>query len=89
MYPIYYDTLFKLIQDLSNKIDKLNDKVDYHTNIILNLIKEHIIFKETINNSKMQINNSINNDKITDTLKDIEKNKDITYNIIFIKSNIF
>ena len=50
MSPISNDKLYKLIQDLSDKINKLNDKVDYQTNIILNLTKENNIFKETIGN---------------------------------------
>ena len=82
-----------MIQDLSDKINKLNDKVDYQTTIILNLTKENNIFKETINNNQIQNNNSITitdtlTDTITDTLKDIEKNKGIANNIIFTNKNI-
>ena len=55
MSPISNDKLYKLIQDLSDKINKLNDKVDYQTNIILNLTKENNIFKETISNSQIKI----------------------------------
>ena len=77
MSPISNDKLYKLIQDLSDKINKLNDKVDYQTNIILNLTKENNIFKETISNSQIQNNNSIDIDTITNTLKDIENNKDM------------
>ena len=71
MSPISNDKLYKLIQDLSDKINKLNDKVDYQTNIILNLTKENNIFKETISNSQIKNNNSIDIDTITNTLKDI------------------
>ena len=67
MSPISNDKLYTLIQDLSDKINKLNDKVDYQTSILLNLTKENYIFKETINNSQIQNNNSI--DTITNTLK--------------------
>ena len=82
-----------MIQDLSNNINKLNDKVDYQTTIILNLTKENNIFKETINNNQIQNNNSITitdtlTDTITYTLKDIEKNKGIANNIIFTNKNI-
>ena len=48
MSPISNDKLYKLIQDLSDKINKLNDKVDYQTNIILNLTKENNIFKKQL-----------------------------------------
>ena len=68
MSPISNDKLYELIQDLSNTINKLYDKVDYQTNIILNLIKENNIFKETISNSQIQNNNSIDIDIITNTL---------------------
>ena len=93
MSPISNEKLYKLIQDLSDKINKLNDKVDYQTTIILNLTKENNIFKETINNNQIQNNNSITitdtlTDTITDTLKDIEKNKGIANNIIFTNKNI-
>ena len=37
--------IFKLIKDLSDKIDKLNDKVDNQIIIILNFKKENIIFQ--------------------------------------------
>ena len=82
-----------MIQDLPDNINKLNDKVDYQTTIILNLTKENNIFKETINNNQIQNNNSITitytlTDTITDTLKDIEKNKGIANNIIFTNKNI-
>ena len=93
MSPISNEKLYKLIQDLSDKINKLNDKVDYQTTIILNLTKENNIFKETINNNQIQNNNSITitdtlTDTITDTLEDIEKNKGIANNIIFTNKNI-
>ena len=88
MSPISNDKLYKLIKDLSDKIDKLNDKVDYQTTIILNLTKENNIFKESITNNQIQNNNSITIDTITDTFKDIEKNKDIANNIIFTNTNI-
>ena len=88
MSPISNDTLYKLIQDLSDKINKLNDKVDYQTSIILNLTKENNIFKETISNSKIQNNNSIDIDTITNTLKDIDNNKYIANNIIFTNTHI-
>ena len=68
MSPISNDKLYKLIKDLSDKIDKLNDKVDYQTTIILNLTKENNIFKESITNNQIQNNNSITIDTITDTL---------------------
>ena len=55
MSPISNDKLYKLIKDLSDKIDKLNDKVDYQTTIILNLTKENNIFKESITNNQIQI----------------------------------
>ena len=87
MSPISNDKLYKLIQDLSDKINKLNDKVDYQTNIILNLTKENNIFNETISNSQIKNNNSIDIDTITNTLKDIENNKDIANNIIFTNTN--
>ena len=97
MSPISNDKLYKLIRDLSDKINKLNDKVDYQTNIILNLTKENNIFKETISNSQIQNNNSILYNilisiyrilyTITNTLKDIENNKDIANNIIFTNTN--
>ena len=87
MSPISNDKLYKLIQDLSDKINKLNDKVDYQTNIILNLTKENNIFKETISNSQIKNNNSIDIDTMTNTLKDIENNKDIANNIIFTNTN--
>ena len=48
IYYISNDKLYKLIQDLSDKINKLNDKVDYQTNIILNLTKENNIFKDQL-----------------------------------------
>ena len=87
MSPISNDKLYKLIQDLSDKINKLNDKVDYQTNIILNLTKENNIFKETISNSQLQNNNSIDIDTISNTLKDIENTKYIANNIIFTNTN--
>ena len=87
MSPISNDKLYKLIQDLSDKINKLNDKVDYQTNIILNLTKENNIFKETISNSQIKNNNSIDINTITNTLKDIENDKDIANNIIFTNTN--
>ena len=61
MSPIFNDKLYKLIQDLSDKINKLNDKVDYLPSIILNLTMENNIFKETISNSQIQNNNRYNN----------------------------
>ena len=45
MSPISNDKLFKLNQDLSRKIYKLNDKVDYQTLIILNLQRQIIYLK--------------------------------------------
>ena len=45
MSPISNEKLYKLIQDLSEKNNKLNDKVDYQTTIILNLTKENNIFQ--------------------------------------------
>ena len=61
MSPISNDKLYKLIQDLSDKINKLNDKVDYLPSIILNLTMENNIFKEIISNSQIQNNNRYNN----------------------------
>ena len=88
MSPFSNDKLYKLIQNLSDKINKLNDKVDYQTSIILNLTKDNNIFKETIYNSQIQNNNSINIDTINNKIKDIENNKDIANNIIFTNTNI-
>ena len=68
MSQISNDKLYKLIKDLSNKINNINDKVDYQTTIILNLIKEHNIFKESITNNQIQTNNISTIDIITDIL---------------------
>ena len=60
MSPISNDKLFKLIQNLSEQIKKLNDKVDYQRNIIQNLTRENTLFKGIINNQQIQNKNSIN-----------------------------